>query len=198
MLFNTLLLALPALATAAHLLPRQTVLPACASELDAVATNFPQLPKVLMGMTENETNPVTDICSFTPPATLASALSAFQTSVVSWYEVNWPKLESVVSKCPEASAELALASQAMSAYVCSPTIGGGAVASATTTAAGTGAGAADPTTGGGNVQASGTTRTTGGARAQSTTKSGSGAARETGFVAGVVAAVGLIGALVAL
>ena len=191
MLSNTLLLGLPALATAVHLLPRQTQtgLPACVSELEAVATNFPQLPKVLMGMTDNETDPVTDICKFTPPATLASALSAFQTSVVSWYDANWPKLESVVSKCPEASGDLSLASQAMSMYVCSPTLGGGSVASPTTTAAGTG---------GGNAQASGTTRTTGGAGAQSTTKSGSGAARETGFIAGVVAAVGLIGAVAAL
>lgn len=200
-----LLLLLPALAAASHLphLPRQTSSPdtsSCLAAIEAVGSTFPTIPEELVGMTDIE--PITDPCNYTPLATMASAYSSFATVLLDWVSENWPKVTSAAEQCPEIASEVDGFARAWDLIVCTEQ-GPGATK--------TGADEAQPTatesvhehqsssgTAIGTLSRTQATGTgTAAAGAQSTTKSAAGA-RETGFVAGVVAAVGIIGAVVAL
>ncbi|KAK4448424.1 hypothetical protein QBC34DRAFT_381334 [Podospora aff. communis PSN243] len=187
---KTLLFFIPGLAAA------QTA-SSCLAAIDSLVSAFPTVPDSLVGLTDEA--PITDPCNYTPPATKASAFSSFQSAVVSWAGENLPKVNSVVAACPELSKSVDGIEErwGLDLIVCSTDL-----QSATGTGAGAGAGAtpSETTTTGGSASTTGTGTgpgTTGGAGAQSTTSTGAGA-RETGFVAGVAAVLGAVGAVVAL
>ncbi|KAK0620146.1 hypothetical protein B0T14DRAFT_520673 [Immersiella caudata] len=187
MLSKTLLL-LPALAAASNIHPRQTA-SSCLASIESLVSAFPTVPDSLVGLTDEA--PITDPCKYTPPASKASAFSSYQSAVVSWVGENLPKVTSLIAEqCPELEKEVGGLEErwGLDLLVCSTALDavtGAGTTATTSTTTGSGAG----TTGGAS--------TTGTAGAQSTTKTGAGA-RETGFVAGVVAVVGVVGAVVAL
>ncbi|KAK5658162.1 hypothetical protein OQA88_2135 [Cercophora sp. LCS_1] len=197
-----ILLALPALAAASNNphLPRQTSTPdadvsSCLAAIEAVGSTFPTIPRELVGLTDIE--PITDLCNYTPPATMATAFSSFSTVLVSWVEENWPKVTSAAEECPSLSSDVDGFKRAWDLIICTDGIGGGATATST-------GGDAVPTSIGGaetgsvvgslsRTVATGTGTQTAGT--QSTTAKGAAGARETGFVKGIIAAAVAICAL---
>ncbi|KAK1749608.1 hypothetical protein QBC47DRAFT_440258 [Echria macrotheca] len=180
--------------------PRQTGSPAassCLASVESIASSFPVIPQDLIGLTDIK--PITDACNYTPPATMASDFSSFSSAVNSWVQENWPKVTSVVAKCPEIQSDVDGFEKAWDFLICSTGTGGGSAAS-TTTGGGT-SGETTPAAPTGTVVNTIGTETTGtaGSGAQSTTKSAAGV-RETRLVnlKGVVAVVGAVGAVVAL
>ncbi|KAK0752463.1 hypothetical protein B0T18DRAFT_426919 [Schizothecium vesticola] len=102
---------LPALAAASQVhhphVPRQTSSPgasACLASIESVVSSFPTIPRELVGITDIK--PITDPCNYTPPATMATAFSSFQSVVVSWVSENWPKVTAVVEQCPEVKVDV--------------------------------------------------------------------------------------------
>lgn len=183
---------LTALATLAHanqiahpalvqhnLLPRQTgdlADAACAAELLGIAASIPTPPAALLTA---DVATITDPCSYTAPASLAADYSSYQSEFLSWASANEPKISSALAKCPEFADEIASASNAILCSTSAPVLGGGSNAPAPTGSAG-GSGAGTPTGGSGSNQST------------------AGGPRETGFVVGVMAVAGLVGAVAAL
>ncbi|KAK3386526.1 hypothetical protein B0H63DRAFT_137170 [Podospora didyma] len=208
---SNIFLILPAFAAAAAAiqpLPRQTSsssdpkASACLAAIESVGSSFPTIPRELVGMTD--INPITDPCNYTPPAAMATAFSSFSTVLASWVSENWPKITSEVEKCPSISSDVDGFARAWDQIICTDkNSGDGGAAAATTTPTTTGGtGKVLPTTSatdsGSLTQPTQASSTAGSAGVNSTSTKSAGGARETGFVAGIVAAVGFVGAVVAL
>lgn len=198
-----LLVFLPALAAASHIphQPRQTSpaqVSACLAALESVGSSFPTVPPELVGLTDIA--PITNPCDYTPPAAMATVFSSFETVLQSWVSENWPKVISALGQCPSISSEVEGFARAWDQIICTDKNGQG---TATTTRTGnvlpTATGGAGGSVVGGSLTQMQTqaTSTAGSAGVKSSTNSAGGAS-ETGFVAGVVAVVGLVGAVVAL
>ncbi|CAH0048509.1 unnamed protein product [Clonostachys solani] len=166
------ILALAALvATAAagvpHLAARQTNInpSACASVLQSVITDFPNVPDNIVSATDISIGTATDSCAISYPSSLSSAVSSFASEVSSWYSKNKDKVSSLTSACPAIGDNgISQEFQCASSFLAQQTGG----SSATTTSS------------------SGST-----ASAAATTSSKGGAARETGAFMAAAAAVGL-------
>lgn len=206
---NSFLLLLLPLAFASHIphVPRQTTpaeASACLAAVMAVGSTFPTVPPELVGITD--VSPITNPCDYTPPAAVATAFSSFESVLLSWVSENWPKVTSALEKCPAISSEVAGFAKAWEGVVCTNKI--------QTLSTGTGTGSGVKPTGTPTTTKSGdesltrietqTQATTTGSgsgpgpgEVRNTSKSAGGAS-ETGFVAGIVAAAGFVGAVMAL
>jgi len=173
---------------------------ACLGEIEAVGSSFPMIPKELVGLTDIK--PITNPCDYTPPAAMATAFSSFEKDLLSWVSENWPKVTSVLSKCPSLSSEVEGFARAWDQIVCTDKNGSGPTATSSGGVQPTGSPDGSQTTGAGSattataLTGSQTTNTVGSAASQGTKIAG--VARETGFAAGVIAVAGFVGAVVAL
>ncbi|KAK0645705.1 hypothetical protein B0T16DRAFT_390269 [Cercophora newfieldiana] len=162
---------------------------ACASALLEFATLVPTPPPEVVSWAVE--NPITDACDWEAkvPASLAPAISSYQTVALSFLSAQSSKLVSLVSICPDVSSALSVVEQAtLTCGDSGSSKTGSASASAT---AGTGSGST-PAAGG----AGSTGTKTGGAGA--TGQSTAGGARETGFVGAAIAAAGFLGVVAVL
>ncbi|KAK3390099.1 hypothetical protein B0H63DRAFT_107250 [Podospora didyma] len=186
-------------------------LEALVSAFDSVPTPAPAL------LTYVVSHPITDACSYTVPASLSSALTNYESSVLSWWTGHSDDINAALSICPDAGVNTddiavctkntgsgsgagagglttttrgaGLASKTSAAGVANPTDSGFAAGTDVGFASGTGAGFANPTD-------SGFAGSTGsGNFAAATTSSKNASPRETGLIGAVVAAAGFIGAV---
>ncbi|KAK6082589.1 infection structure specific protein [Seiridium cupressi] len=187
---------LPAVVRRDFLEARQTASldAACQSAVASVLPLYQEIP-----------TPPEDLQSVTLPAdpcetpsftgTLASEYSSYTSEVLDWYTSHSAELLSALASCTE------LASYASEVPVCS-SFASGALSSATAGATTTDDSSASATATGGSSSATGAgssaATATGSASATKTgaaSVSQAGGARETGFVAGVIAAAGFVGAV---
>jgi hypothetical protein len=154
-----------------------------ASLLDAVRT----VPTPAAELLDHDYENVDDICSYSFPNSLTSAFSSYESAVSSWYSAQSSVIDSALSACPEYSSDWD--------YVTS------FCGSATTTTTGTdtpASNAASATATGNSTTFTSVTGTATRGSATSTFATANAGPRETGFIAGVVAAAGFLGAVAAL
>jgi hypothetical protein len=167
---------------------------ACATAAAALLTSLPTPPADLASALATVT--ITDVCSYSIPASLSAPLSSYESSLVSWASAHDAELSSAVSLCPDLSSAFqsiddlteGCATQTSGGSV-SPT-GTGSVTTTPTATGGAGGSGGSGTTGGGS---GGSGTTGGGSGGASTTRSSSaGGARETAFVGAAMAAAGFL------
>ncbi len=125
-----------------------------------------------------QSHPLTDFCNYSVPGSLDSAFTAYGSMVKTWVDAHLREISSLVSACPIYSGLTSSPSCWLTTAKATPTpSAGGTASNATTTRSG---GAASSSTG-------------------AATPTGNGAASESGaMMAAAIAAVGVLGAVVAL
>lgn len=173
---------------------------ACVADAISLMSSFPTPPPALADEITRVT--VTDVCAYTPPASLAAPYSSYDSAVRSWYSVNRDRVSSL-KNCPGFDTIPDRLDDLDD--ICSTTPAGGNSASPTTGGANvqtTGlGGGAESGTGSGTGAGSASTRSTGGSGAGALATSSSSTAagpRETGFAGAALAAAGFFGVVAAL
>ena len=172
---------------------------ACATAAAALLTSLPTPPADLASALATVT--ITDVCSYSIPASLSAPLASYESSLVSWASAHDAELSSAVSLCPDLSSsfqsidDLTEGCATQTSGGSASATGSGSVTTTPTTTgsgSGSGGGGGSGTTGGGS---GGSGTTGGGSGGASTTRSSSaGGARETAFVGAAMAAAGFLAA----
>jgi hypothetical protein len=199
---------------------------ACYSSLTSIFSSLPTAPADVLDWESTAT--ITDACSFTFPTSLSSAISSFESEVESWYSKYSADIDSALSQCPKYSSIVGtgLGGGYGDSPICTTDDSGGAggvggsgsgrtttttdddddepatTSTSSTRGAGGAGGAATTTTSSRTTATTSPTSSRSGTSATSaaaTAKpSGNAGSRKTGFVAGVVAVAGFLGAVAAL
>ncbi|KAL7929361.1 hypothetical protein V8C35DRAFT_315802 [Trichoderma chlorosporum] len=145
----------------------------CASEALSIAQSLPTPPPQLVS--DIASNPQTDACKFTVPASLSKEYASYSSELLSWYSGHKDELTSLASDCSVLKSYTSLVNTACS------TDGSSGSGPNTAAAAPTGSASASGSD-------SGSASKTSGGAAKSTN---AGAARETGMAFAALAAAGI-------
>lgn len=165
----------------------------CLTGLVSLYSSLPTPPPELISY-ETE-HPQTDPCSFSVPDSLTSAFSSYETAVSSWANDHMSDISSALSACPAASSYSSLTDLGSCSTGAGKATGTGDI---NITAATTQSGGDVTGTPGGDNGSNGGNGGNGSSGSGGSSVSKAAAPRETGFVAGAIAAAGFLGAVAAL